>query len=69
MLELIMKLRKHGVMIMKSDSAQRLWGLIKGFAGPIKCKQGVQEMTESAYCKRKGYITHADKEEDGNCCN
>lgn len=38
-LELIMKLRKPGVMIMKNDSALRPWGLIKGFAEPIKCKQ------------------------------
>lgn len=54
---------------MKSNSAQRLWGLIKGFAEPIKCKQGEQRMFESAYCKRKAYITQANKEEDANCHN
>lgn len=68
-LELITKLRKHGVMIMRSNSAQMLLGLIKGFAEPIKGRQGEQEMFESARCNRKSYITQADKEGDANCCN
>lgn len=52
----------------RSGSAQRGWGVIKGFAEPINCKQE-QEIYESAYCKRKAYITQADKELDANWCN
>ena len=46
---------------MKCGFTQRPLGLIKGFAEPIKCKQGEQEVHESAYCERKAGITQADK--------
>lgn len=68
-LERITKLRKYGVMIMKWKFTQRLFGLIKGFAEPIKCKRGEQEVHVSAYCERKAGITQADKEKDTNCYN
>lgn len=41
----------------------------KSFAEPIKCEQGEQQRFESAYCKRKTYITHADERKDANGCN
>lgn len=54
---LILVLRKHGVMIMETDVAQRPWALIKGFTVLIKDRQEEQEMFESAYCRSWPYVT------------
>lgn len=53
----------------KSDSAQRLQGLMQGLALESQLSASGEAGAESAYCKRKDYITQADREEDANYFN